>query len=640
MASLIYERLALDSSKKQIRLLRIFPGQEDSRICGNLHVASLHDELDFYALSYAWESSETPEVIQLDGISFTVAQNLYRALLAVRRTYPEITIWIDAICINQSSISERNSQVQSMRDIYISASQVIVWLGEGTQETDNAIAFFKKVARIKRPDTLLDMKLKASRGALSLPKFLAEVGIPDFEMKNVGALLGMSWFRRTWIIQEVVLPSRYPIVQCGSSSIRWDAFFRASQFLMLSIFGMSGVLQDDDPRKHLIHMRSVLDIGVLQHMFRTSKQQGLSAEVGVSLATMVTFTERAQSTDPRDKIYGWHGLLFPKDALAIAVDYKRSTIDVYEEFTRHLISTAKSLNPLTLPFLNHIKLQGLPSWISDFSGQPRMGSYNTLIRLVGDRPIYRVSGDLPPNIEFLTQKVLRAQGIIFDVVTQSIPTYETLSDGVFGRILFRLAKLFEMLFQVGKPCLACTAHSSEATRKHHNYSPQNSSCSKPMSEAIWRLILGDEETDGAGQKLSPATHVSGEVFGAFIRQQCLFDPTLARFAPYFDETRVDWPPEAPRNLSERVNWVLPGRCAWVSSQGWIGLGPEGTQDGDVIVILYGADVPFILRPVNGSYKLIGECFVEGIMYGEVLENFESFSPGKLGLVKEEWIDIY
>jgi hypothetical protein len=270
-----------------------------------------------------------------------------------------------------------------------------------------------------------------------------------------------------------------------------------------------------------------------------------------------------------------------------------------------------------------------------------MGSYNTLIRLIGDRPTYRVSGDLLPNLESRNQKILRAQGILFDVVAQSISTYETLSDGVFGSIHFRLAKVFEMLFKVGRPCLACVSLSSEATCKHHIYSPsQNTPFSEPMSEAIWRLILGDEETDSSGQKISPATHVSWEMFGAFLRQQYPFDPNLARFAPYFDEGRVDWPPETLWSISQRLNWVLPGRSAWVSSLGWIGLGPEGTQQGHVIAILYGADVPFILRPINGSYNLIGECFAEGIMYGEVIRDLESFRQGALGLVKEEWIEIH
>ncbi|KAF0329377.1 hypothetical protein GQ607_003326 [Colletotrichum asianum] len=40
------------------------------------------------------------------------------------------------------------------------------------------------------------------------------------------------------------------------------------------------------------------------------------------------------------------------------------------------------------------------------------------------------------------------------------------------------------------------------------------------------------------------------------------------------------------------------------------------QSGDVVVALAGADIPFVLRPVEGGYILVGECYVEGVMYGE------------------------
>jgi hypothetical protein len=52
----------------------------------------------------------------------------------------------------------------------------------------------------------------------------------------------------------------------------------------------------------------------------------------------------------------------------------------------------------------------------------------------------------------------------------------------------------------------------------------------------------------------------------------------------------------------------------------IGTGPSGLRTGDVVCVLYGDDVPFILRPeTGGHYTLIGECYVNGIMHGEALE---------------------
>jgi len=52
----------------------------------------------------------------------------------------------------------------------------------------------------------------------------------------------------------------------------------------------------------------------------------------------------------------------------------------------------------------------------------------------------------------------------------------------------------------------------------------------------------------------------------------------------------------------------------------LGTGPEGLCVGDLVCVLYGGDVPFILHPDGqGHYKLIGECYVSGIMQGEALD---------------------
>lgn len=42
------------------------------------------------------------------------------------------------------------------------------------------------------------------------------------------------------------------------------------------------------------------------------------------------------------------------------------------------------------------------------------------------------------------------------------------------------------------------------------------------------------------------------------------------------------------------------------------------RPGDVAVILSGADVPTILRPVEGRFTMVGECYIEGATYGEFI----------------------
>jgi hypothetical protein len=71
-----------------------------------------------------------------DGVEMSVAGELYSALKRLRKTDVELRIWVDALCINQSDVAERNEHVKMMGDIYAKAEGVKVWLGEevGMQE--------------------------------------------------------------------------------------------------------------------------------------------------------------------------------------------------------------------------------------------------------------------------------------------------------------------------------------------------------------------------------------------------------------------------------------------------------------------------------------------------------------------------
>jgi hypothetical protein len=70
--------------------------------------------------------------------------------------------------------------------------------------------------------------------------------------------------------------------------------------------------------------------------------------------------------------------------------------------------------------------------------------------------------------------------------------------------------------------------------------------------------------------------------------------------------------------------------AFVSTEGGrIGLAPQHTRPGDKVVILWNAGSPYVLRPVgDGSFKLVGEAYVHGLMYGEALVGRRS--------IRDEW----
>jgi hypothetical protein len=67
---------------------------------------------------------------------------------------------------------------------------------------------------------------------------------------------------------------------------------------------------------------------------------------------------------------------------------------------------------------------------------------------------------------------------------------------------------------------------------------------------------------------------------------------------------------------------LKGRKYFRSSTKYIGLVPATAQEGDVICILFGGRTPFLIRPAGEHYLMVGACYVDSIMNGEVMENFE------------------
>lgn len=53
----------------------------------------------------------------------------------------------------------------------------------------------------------------------------------------------------------------------------------------------------------------------------------------------------------------------------------------------------------------------------------------------------------------------------------------------------------------------------------------------------------------------------------------------------------------------------------------MGLGPSRMKTGDVVAILLGSPMPFLLRPDGdrNKYQLVGYCYVDGMMKGEMME---------------------
>jgi hypothetical protein len=89
----------------------------------------------YSAFSYTWGDQREPKHIEINGRTMHIGKNLWPALRHLRHTNNSQTLWVDSICIDQSSIEEKCHQIPIMAFIYGRTKQVIVWLGRH-QEND------------------------------------------------------------------------------------------------------------------------------------------------------------------------------------------------------------------------------------------------------------------------------------------------------------------------------------------------------------------------------------------------------------------------------------------------------------------------------------------------------------------------
>jgi len=104
----------------EIRVLNIHPGSPNDKIILTFDILRIENDsnLDLEAVSYKWGSPEGEHRIQLDDQLFIVTSSQMKMIQDLRDLNRIHRVWIDALCINQKNVSERNQQVQLMRKVF------------------------------------------------------------------------------------------------------------------------------------------------------------------------------------------------------------------------------------------------------------------------------------------------------------------------------------------------------------------------------------------------------------------------------------------------------------------------------------------------------------------------------------------
>lgn len=638
------------------RLLFLEAGSGDDPFRGHLQIMPIESAPQYEALSYTWGTDEPRTSILLEGQPLLIKPNLEGALRHLRLPTQVRRLWIDAICINQSDLSERSRQVQYMRLVYKHAARVIVWLGLKTPGVEEAFRF---AARLVEIQALAAEPVATSEGTFEQvdPDTIDAIvscvleDLPPTSMQHLNDLFDREYFVRTWCVQEVVVCS-WAIARCEELEMAFFDIISAAPFVVQ----YRGLVFGERPLEfwNAISMRrqpySPLNASL------TSDVEGSMGPLLMLLACMRDF----KATDSRDKIFSLFGIsdegLQPVLALtqimtennetlrftqwlrqkgtsiqnyinnlgpdidfgrpaALKPDYTKDILSVYCDLTRFLIRKA----PRMLDVLDHVQHNDdpatgpFPSWVPKWF-EPRscavLGVGCFLAGLCdGHFRYFAEVHDNPLSGRAARPRILSLDGYRVDVVhvVSEIMTFGLTDEVPIEQIWSQLFPFPMMprptsLYRTGEPldvafCKSLLAEFLGAAMVSM-FQLRSSSQNSNSRERYTQLV----QSDIAKFLISRA-------------QQQNIDTTA--YCPHFLE--------AENGDSERfmqsVRVFSYNRRVFLTRDGRLGIGPKMMQPGDEVAVFFGGRLPFMVRPRPDHHVFVGDCYVrdDELMWGKMTE---------------------
>lgn len=531
----------------------------------------------YEALSYVWGDLFDPQSITLNGHPFYVTSALNTALLHLRSRTEERRFWVDALCINQADVEERNEQVRMMGRIYAGARRVLVWLGAPEEDGRDEEAF------------------EALRGVVQWKG----LGVEARKMEELfGWFFGVMerpWFRRMWIMQELALASQEVRVGCGRWWVDWETFVGAWKVLARTEFEMG--FKEQVVRRHggegldggeEVEVLMKVKLDLLDDLRRVVVEHG-----GQSLRQLLLISRSSQATEPRDRVYALRGMMREEDRDAIVVDYRKSIPVVFAEAVAHVFDKSQGpyfLSGLLLPGPD--SESGFPSWVPDFTAQVAYEAGRPGPLALHPRQGTSASGggfDCVNGEVLEDMKTLKIEGLFLDIVEDVL---------VFDRT-------FEGCLQQLPQVEALADQARRRTPVDTTLRPYFQSFKQ--EEPLWRTLVCNKDKGGT----NPAPIFYEDTYEVLRGRRDA--------SPEYAERGQEGMDQFIQDYSWRLRNILPSRAFFTTESGFVGIGMPETRKGDLVTIWFGAPVPFVVRPREEIYSLVGVAYVAGIMDGGMVD---------------------
>ncbi|KAK7994534.1 hypothetical protein PG991_016122 [Apiospora marii] len=573
----------------------------------SLHRGSLHDlDGQFTALSYAWGDANVTEAIRLSGHLFNVTTNLAACLrqLAISTKYQEIRLWVDAICINQRDVNERNSQVQRMGDIYSLARSVVAWLGPGTGLSHLAMQRLQKI----NPHEIGTLKNSKETNEVDRRK---EIFDEIFENDGEGGLrdlLSRPYWGRTWIVQEIRRGREVRLV-CGTDEVtlgKMAAFIELSKFFLFSTFTNEA--------------RSSRTIALLDYTDESGSYNILdSTDYPPEMIYYLQGFRGHRCSDPRDKVYALLGITTGLDVEKIVPDYDRPIAKVYRNVVETHIRSHDDLKFLDYTGYTKTGDPVLASWIPDWR-TPATGIFGLY------RGPYYASKRLalsshPWSLDRQTEK-LHLTGACLDTITtlSDLFNFGSPDRSTSERVTRITVECLQLVYQTltQRPF---TAESFTGFSKGPDEPRYSLDDSEPLADACRRTLVLDLD----------------RVYATRLGCASAGYPFMFLLPGEDEQQRSDGSNYTHADTLIICAASVNHRRLAITSKGWIGLVPGEAEVGDYVSVLVGASMPVILRkaPVDdlrgrededmetGStgdeFLVVGYSYIHGLMHGKGLD---------------------
>ena len=605
-------------SQAQIRLVKITasPGTRNSAVDRNVVernvIAShcpkrdllceiIHGDIGslpkYEAVSYTWRDYQREIPLQTTDHRFIrINASLYACLQRLMADTDERLLWVDQICIDQSKTEEgareKGSQVRIMHKIFQNATRTFVWLEEEDEDAQLALRALNLLPAVQRP--LLGIFGAFASMTSQIPGNIDE-GQSETESDvyrkhcAIGKLLNRRWFERAWIYQEAALSPRVDIV-VGSS--RLDFMHFSSAVLAYCESEQEKIRQYDESLVRITKGYNTL----LLINARRRKNAANPTNKGL-LALLCRLAGTVLAIDDRDLVYSF--LAFQDlDRPAIIPDYSPS-VSVSQAYN----SAAKSLVEATCDL--HIlgvtgghRREDLASWAPDWA-----------VRLPQGQPICGIQTRTAFSASRGRQHTLAQR--------PTIPY----SLFVSGRIIDTVAGVTDTDFDLNERNKGGISRFLQM-EKHLAALPTDMQ-DKDKSILLKRLLKTMLADDAFAQDDN------------LDQQEQLTEKELCNYLDmYRDETSVRansaWLPELDKLKVLRQRFrekmlISYRKRVFHTEKRHLGLAPKDVSVGDQLVVLHGSKVPCVLRkaPEEDWYRVIGQCYHEGAMYGEMCDWEES-----------------